>query len=152
MKDMSIEVDQQEYAEEIAPCMMTRARSKEKTAMLNKEEAGEFRRILGALNWLSECCRADLAAEIAILQQTRSDARVCDLQMANTIVKRAKKFAAMRLHYSSELNVENSMILVCSDASWANNEDCYSQGGYMMMLTDRSMKKGEKSQCSPISW
>ena len=40
----------------------------------------------------------------------------------------------MNIRYTSDIKEEDAMILICTDASLANNEDCYSQGGYVMLM------------------
>jgi len=151
-KDGNIEVDQEQYTNEIAEIPMTRSRKKEKTARVTKEESREFRRVIGALNWIVECSRPDLAAEIAILQQCRDDVRVCDLEIANMILRKAKKHKESKIRYTSNMEEKDAMIMICTDASWANSEDCYSQGGYVMMLGSQKMKDGVRSECSPLGW
>ena len=145
-------MDQEEYTEGIREIQFTRARKKENIARVTEEECTEFRRVIGALNWIVECSRLDLAAEMALLQQCRDNTRLCDLEIANGILQKAKKFKKTKMRYTTKVPEKDAMIMVCTDASWANAEDGHSQGGYIMLMGSKDMKTGTREGCSQIAW
>ena len=56
--------------------------------------------MIGALGWIVECTRPDLAAEVAVLQRCRGDTGVRDLEIANTILKKAKEREDAKIIFS----------------------------------------------------
>ena len=61
--------DQQEYAEQVRAAYITKERRKLRDDALMAHELTQFRRILGAANWLVASTRPDIAAVAAMLQQ-----------------------------------------------------------------------------------
>ena len=72
--------------------------------------------------------------------------------MASGILQKATKFQKTKMRYTSKVPEKDAMIMVCTDASWANAEDGYGQRGYIMLMGSKDMRTGTREECGPIAW
>lgn len=57
----------------------------------------------------------------------------------------------MRIWIQS-IPIHEGVLLVSSDASWANNQDLTSQAGYMVLFAHRSVTENKVAAISPLRW
>jgi IS30 family transposase len=149
--DGSITCQQLDYASKVESVFISRERRKQKDDLLTASELHQFRGVIGAANWLSGSTRPDIAAWTSLLQQRTSRATVADLIEANRLVGRIRDRKHTRVTIKS-IPLEQSVITVTSDASWANCDDLSSQAAYMVMLSHRDLQDDKWADVSPLRW
>ena len=77
--DMSIVIQQKEYACQLDCVHVSKERRKDKEMDTTDQEKGQMRAVLGELNWLVTGSRPDLAASCSLLQQRVVKSKVKDL-------------------------------------------------------------------------
>ena len=134
-------VSQKEYVKSLKPVAV---QCSSDDRLLDQSEKRLFRGINGQLGWASNMTRPDISFECCQLSTAQSAPRLSDLKRANKVLRELQvndsflKFPVMEL--------ENSKLIVYSDASYANLNDGASQGGFAIFLADSTGK------CSLISW
>ena len=137
--DMSIVIQQKEYACQHDCVHVSKERRKDKEMDTTDQEKGQMRAVLGELNWLVTGSRPDLAASCSLLQQRVVKSKVKNLLELNRVVSMARDHAAVEIHVKP-INSKELEICAWSDASFANTEDWKNQGGYMICATTRDLR------------
>lgn len=150
-EDFSIFCDQKEYAEKVQTIKLTKDRRKQKHELITESERRKLRGVVGAANWMMGNTRPDIAVCNAFLQQRIQCATVSDLIEANKLVAKIRDFSHVRIWIQS-IPIHEGVLLVSSDASWANNQDLTSQAGYMVLFAHRSVTENKVAAISPLRW
>ena len=150
-EDFSIDSDQQEYASKVSSVFIGRERRKEKDSRLTPKEMTQYRGILGAANWLVGSTRPDVAAMNAFLQQRVAKATIEDLIEANKLVSLIKDYAHITMRYKS-IPLEKGVMLLATDASWANGSDLRSQAAHVILFGDDRLQHEQWSDVTPLRW
>lgn len=120
LEDGSIECSQEDYASKVPTITISRERRKQKEDLLTpKKESQQYRGVLGAAGWLPGSARPDLAAWTGLLQQRVGEACVQDLVEANRLVSKIRDVKRVKITIKS-IPLREGMVVVTSDASWAN--------------------------------
>lgn len=90
-----------------------------------------MRGVAGALNWLTNATRPDLAAYTATVQQKIAHGKVADKTVANQAIAEARDFKHLKIKIKP-IPLSKLAILVTADASWTTEDDLKSQGAYMV--------------------
>lgn len=139
--NFDIFVDQNDYSESI----ITQSVVKNKNIDLTSEEYTKFRALVGALQWLVNGSRPDLAFDTLIHSCKMKKATQEDLHLIAKTVKRAKERVSNK--YTKLGECAQWKLLVFTDASFANMPDGVSSCfGYVVLLV------GENGKCCVISW
>ena len=88
-------------------------------ASLTGDEMSDFRSAVGSLQWLSGQTRPDLAAAASLCQKG-SKTEITDLQKVYESIRHARETPEYGLGFGALPFNKNSVILVYTDASWAN--------------------------------
>ena len=146
-----MELDQTEYLDTLTEIEISPSRKKTPDAEITSDERTQLRGLLGALQWLHTQSRMDLAAEIGLLQSCVTKAKVQYLELANKILRRARKCSTGTIFKIRRIPGK----IACAswtDASLKNRVDHSSTGGYVIGLTSESIAKREVTPIVPISW
>ena len=116
-----------------------------KSEKLSNEKFRELRSLIGQLSWVANHTRADIAFDVCQLSVKLNNSTIADLSIANKCVKRLKgQVVCLKFPFLGDLR--NASLLLFTDASYANLENCGSQGGSIVFL------QGENGSTVPISW
>ena len=149
--DGVIEIGQQEYSEKLTGIEITRERRRQRDSPLREEERSKLRGVAGALNWLTNATRPDLASYTACIQQRISQGTVKDMAFANQVIAEARDFKHLKVQIQP-LPWEKLALIVTADASWTTEDDLRSQGAYMICTTTTDMEKGNTCPVNPMKW
>ena len=112
---------------------------------LTKNEQDNLRSVVGQILWLANQTRPDIAFDACFLSNSLSNAKVADIIKANKIIRKIKQNKTF-LTFSKINDIEKSKLLIWPDASFQNLPGGASQGGYVILLSDK-----EGNTC-PIHW
>ena len=140
-----ISVDQAKYIASLEPVKLSRARSVQRDHLLSDSEREAFRALIGQLNWVSNNTRPDIAYDVCELSTLTTQATVADLLRLNKVVKNASE-EVVRLFFPRLSELENCMVEVFTDASFAKLSDGGSQGALIVFLKDRNGRR------CPLFW
>ena len=79
LPDGSTDIDQFEYIESIQPIVLTKGRSNNMNSLINEKERGEYRALIGQLNWVATQTRPDIAFEVCHHSSKVKNATVRDI-------------------------------------------------------------------------
>ena len=144
-------IGQQEYCEKLQTIEISRERKRERHESLTENEKSKMRGVAGALNWLTNATRPDLAAYTATVQQKIAQGKVSDISMANQAIAEARDFKHLKIRIQP-IPLSELAILVTADASWTTEDDLKSQGAYMVCATREKIKEGGNTCVSPLKW
>ena len=144
-------IGQQEHCEKLQTLEISRERKRQKSDNLTENEKSKMRGVAGALNWLTNATRPDLAAYTASVQQKIAQGKASDIAMANQAISEARDFKHLKIKIKP-IPLSELTILVTADASWTTEDDLRSQGAYMVCATTGKMKDGGTTCVSPLKW
>ena len=126
----SMKLDQDEFCQKLKPAPI--AAHRKDTDTLLPHELTDFRSILGGLLWLCQT-RLDLVCDVVLRMSSITGATVAHLKAANSLVTKAKKYAAgVGLHFP---RLRPPLSIRCvPDASHATKETSYAQEGVLVLL------------------
>ena len=140
-EDHSIHVDQAAYVAEVP---LTKTKKDPETKVQDYSElVTEFRSGIGSLQWLSGTTRGDISADTSLLQKPPKDLTVKDLDEGNSVLRYVR---ATNSAYFKVVPVNlDSLVFVCyGDSGWANAPNSKSQGGLVVVATDKSVLEGAR--------
>ena len=121
--------------------------SRSEESDLTPDEVTSFRSILGALLWLTST-RLDLIAEVSFLQSKVTSAKVRDLKQANVVLKKAKEYKDLGIHYK-QFKTDRQRLVCIHDASAASKGRNYAQEGVLVCMMDDNFVNEKASEwCS----
>lgn len=150
-QDGSIVCDQSDYASKVQTINISKERRKQKDDALTPKELNQYRGIIGAANWVTGSTRPDIAAWTGLLQQKTGHACVGDLIDANRPVSKIRDMKHVSVTIKS-IPLDDGMVVVTSDASWANCSDLSSQAAYMTLFAHKQVAQNQWSDVSPLRW
>ena len=92
-----------------------------------------------------------MAAMNAFLQQRVAKATIEDLIEANKLVGLIKDYAHITIRYKS-IPLEKGVMLLATDASWANGSDLRSQAAHVILFGDDRLQHEQWSDVTPLRW
>eukprot|EP00971_Amphidinium_carterae_P350074 6491366-Amphidinium_carterae.1 len=117
---------------------------------LNSAELGNYRSVVGSLQWLAGSSRADLAAPTSLLQTGSPQKQ--HMRGLCTTLKQAKSTEEIGVVFRS-LDCSQAMICAYSDASFANAEAHRSQLGLLLtMVSSEALNAVGEHPCSVLDW
>ena len=119
-------------------------RLSDKFSPLSNDEKSALRGALGQLNWLSGMSRPEISFMVSDLSSKVNKAVINDILEVNKVIM----FVQNSPGYITipHLDLKSVQVTVFSDASFNNVEHGNSQGGHIVLLSDRNAK------CAPITW
>lgn len=133
---------QQEYANGIEKLNITDSRLKNDP--LNEDESHQLQALAGQLNWLSNQTRPDIAFNTCQISVNMHKATITEIYNANKTINKIKsEKVVLRFIYIGDIK---KIIVLNSDASFANLPEGKSQGGYIVFLV------GETRNAAPLPW
>ena len=113
-------------------------------------EVRSLRECNGAVQWLAKENRPDLAGQVSLSQQALSDPRVRHCRQANAMVRRARQHHEWAWRFLP-VPLENSRLVMHTDAAFQNAQGRASQAGYIIAVTDDRLARGELAPWSPLT-
>ena len=151
-EDYSFTLSQHEFLEQLHPININRDRFRQRDHETTDLEKSQMRAVLGSLSWI--CGQTDIlhSVDVNFLISTIPKSTVADLVKLNQLVADVKRHKAeVFIH---PLKKEEEVDLVAwGDAAWANRPDnVNSTEGLICGLAPRSLRKGELSKVTLLSW
>ena len=116
--------------------VIEKSKRKNVNAPLSESEKTDFRALIGSMGWISRQTRPDVMVNVSMASQTLGSPKVKDVVELNKAVKMLKESPEAPWKYvPSELTLENCVVFVCADSSFANIEGGKSQCGYVVGLS-----------------
>ena len=121
-------------------------RRKAPSLSLTEAEKSDFRALIGSLGWITRQTRPDVMVNVSMASQTMGNPKIQDVVALNKAVKMLKETADFKWNFvKSEITLENAVVFMHADSSFANAEGGKSQCGYVIGLATEAMKDGEES-------
>ena len=114
---------------------------------LEESEKSILRAAVGKILWPATHTRPDLSFDAGTLAASISNGKMRDLIRVNKLIRRLKYDQPLQLLYPNLGPVINWSLVVFTDASLSNNSDCYTQGGFLVLLVNIESRK-----VSILSW
>lgn len=147
-QDGGFTLDQTHY---VADIMKTKIdKGPEEKLKDHPELVTEFRSGIGSLQWLAGTTRGDLSAYVSLLQKKHDELKVADLLQVNQVLRYVKATATAHFRVFP-VNLESCMFVAYGDSGFANAPQNKSQGGYVVLLTDKAALHGEQP-ASLLEW
>ena len=147
-QDGGFTLDQTHY---VADIMKTKIdKDPEEKLKDHPELVTEFRSGIGSLQWLAGTTRGDLSAYVSLLQKKHDELKVADLIQVNQVLRYVKATATAHFRVFP-VNLESCMFVAYGDSGFANAPQNKSQGGYVVLLTDKAALHGEQP-ASLLEW
>ena len=143
--DGTSSIDQCDYITTVRPIPLSKARMNNKHSELTEKEKGEYRSLVGQLNWIATQTRPDIAFDVCDHSSKFKNATVADICSLNKVVSRLHS-TSLKLHYPVMPSFSNCFLECFTDASFANLHDSSSQGGFIIFLSSTEGKR------CPIYW
>ena len=143
LADGSVIVEQHAYTDDLKYIHIEDPKNSERP--LNPKEQAELETVIGQLSWLSHQTRSDISFDVCQLSAIKKKATIKHLHYANKTIKKLKN-SKIHMKFPSLKDIENSKIVVYSDASFKNLPDCGSQGAHIILWCD------SENRSAPIQW
>ena len=142
--DFSIVITQKDYINTINPVELNKDDLKNPKCKLPQEEITILRGIPGKLNWVAGMARPEISFFVCKTSTRVKDATVSDLIATNKVVKFIQSTPTyIRIPI---FDIESFNIKLYSDASFNNLPNGGSQGGFIILLSDKY------NNVAPIAW
>ena len=115
---------------------------------LSQKEVDQTRTLLGGLGWAAKQTRPDACYGVSVLLSEINTKEREVAKRANKLLERVQG-EKVTLRFPSSLDMDKAMLVVFTDASFANRRDGHSQGGVIYALMSPASLKGEPG---PISF
>lgn len=140
-----IEISQDDYVSKLSIPSIAACRAKVKTSPLQSDEETVFRSAVGALNWVVQGTRPDLAFEVIDLSTRLHKGTISDLVRAAKDIRKVSQCKSS-IMFPPLGPVQKWKIVVFTDAAFANLNKVDSTGAHVVFLV------GENGKCCPIDW
>ena len=148
--DKSIEYDQIDYIEKIAPIEIPKSRRNQPLSRLTENETTQLRSLVGALQYAAVHTRPDLCAKLGEIQSCVPRATVGDMVSANKVLFEAKsnKVSLMTVPIAPD------QLTYCafSDASFLSGKEKFAHQGGLIFATTPELLENKKSVMAPVAW
>ena len=148
LPDFSFKLSQTDYAKGLKQSPI--ARSIGGSRALTKDETNDLRGIDGSQQWLVTNSRLDLIAPTSISQGHHSHGQIKDLAEATKLVRQTHSTADTPLYIQS-IPLGRIAMTTYHDAGQGSRPDGGSQGGYIIVLTDKGVLDS-KEVAAPRYW
>ncbi|CAE7949087.1 TY5A, partial [Symbiodinium sp. KB8] len=147
-EDGSLTVDQANYVAEVPPTKITL--DPETPLGDHPDLITEYRSGIGSLQWLASTTRADVAADVSLIQKAPSDLKVQDLMEINSVLRyiRATNEAGYKV---MPIDLNELVFVAYADSGFANAPGHRSQGGLVIVATDKKVLT-ESRPASLLEW
>ena len=140
-----IQVDQSVYIQNLECISISSARSQSTDSPLTSQEKKEVKSKCGQLLWVANYSRPDISCETSMLCNPGKDAVVRNILDVNKVVMKLKETRTV-VRYPNLGKPEEWSLVVYSDSSYANLPDGYSQGGFIIFVSNNVGK------VAPLCW
>ena len=140
-----IALSQIRYIDQISEIEIDPARIRHNDLDINDAEKGQLCSVCGQLLWVSTQSRPDVSYATCVASNALASGTISDLKLVNKTVKFLKN-NPLTVRFSAIDDISASLIVVFSDASYANLPGACSQGGHIILMVSRSGK------FCPLSW
>ena len=146
-----IHLSYEDYIKRVMP--VTLPRDRDLRQRLNAKEVSKARGLIGALQWPAGQGFPGLSASISILAADIEKADGHLIQDLNKSLKFAKQNSEFKLTYGKIADdLSESCMVAFSDAAFAVRSDHSSQGGYLLVLTNKKVLDGQATAYSVLGW
>ena len=143
-KNGIVSIEQVDAIEGIEYQLLEKHRRKMVNATLTDEEKSGYRALIGSMGWVTRQSRPDVMVNVSLASQAMGNPKVKDVIDLNKAVKMLKESADFKWRFKpSEITLDNCVVFVCADSSFANVEGHKSQCGFVMGLTLETIPNGE---------
>ena len=142
--DYTIEVDQFDAIESVDYMPLDRRRRSMVNAPLTPEEITSFRGLIGQLGWVARQTRPDVMVNVSMAAQSMGSPKIRDVVNLNKTVKMLKETseATWRFVAHPKLKLNDALVCVFADSSFANTEGLKSQCGYVVTIALPEIREG----------
>ena len=140
------------YINNTKPITLHKDRAKETTSTVTAAEHRQLRGLLGAMAWSSAQAAPHGRCSVSLLQGI-SQPTVATIQEANKTLRFFKQNSDVSIIVKKVADkLEDTSLVVLTDAAWAVREDGSSQGGFLILLCNKNVLKNENSDYVVIDW
>ena len=138
-------IHQIQYVHELNLLEINEARKINTHDEVTADEKTGMRSAIGKLNWLTGQTRPDIAFEVSVAASKVHQARIRELIDLNKLIKKTKSDQVI-IKFPMIKDIENSKLVVYSDASFGNLDLGGSQGAYVIFIVN------QQNNAALIAW
>jgi hypothetical protein len=141
-----------DYTRKLKPITIEKSRNAKDPITIHERKS--LKGLLGSLAWPSNQTSPHLQCSVSLLQgQSGEGATVEVLQDVNKLLKFAKANDDVGITVKKIASkLEDFIFVVLTDAAWAVRHDGTSQGGYLIVLTNRKVLNDQSSEYIVLDW
>ena len=139
-------LDQNDYVQEMDKKLRMEEGERDRESVLDRGEMTLYRAHIGAINWVVQCTRPDMAYELIELSMKSKQATMDELRRTRKVISRLQDLGS-HVFFPTLGAVECWSLYVYTDASHANLPDGVSSAmGCLVFVVGRG------GVCCPVSW
>ena len=135
-QDGRLTIDQEEFAAEVKPIVISPARKRQGREPVTEEERKIIRSAAGKLGWLGRVTRPDLLQAQIEASSLVTKATVTDLKNLAKAVSKVREQKSLQVVPKLSGRVKDWSLKLYTDAAWQNIDDIGSTGGKVLIITD----------------
>ena len=139
-----VELDQNEYARSLTPCVLPKEALLDKFRFADDKERRIFKQAVGQLGWLTGVSRPEAAFMYCMLSTRQGKPQMQDFSRINKVIKELQGTSS-RIRIG-RMDLHTIRVSVFSDASFGNLEGGASQIGYITFVHDA------RGHSVPVAW
>lgn len=140
-----------EYLKKVMPVTIQRGRMPDDQILPG--EVSKMRGLIGALQWPAGQGCPYLSASVSLLAGDVTKGTIKSIQELNKTLRFAKQSSDVSLKMTKVLKGIEDMCFVCfSDAAYGARSDGASQGGFIIVMTSRSVLEGKAVDYNIVGW
>ena len=140
------------YVKKLKPITVEKHRAGQDLPVTEGERT-QLRALLGALQWPSTQTSPHLQSQVSMLSGEITKATIKTLDAANKTLRFAKSNADCGLMFQHVADRHDVSFVAYSDASFATRRDLSSQGGYMVLMTNKHVANdGHEGNYVVLDW
>ena len=150
----NITVDQHQYIREIRPIYVTAARRRDAAMDATPHEESSYRSLVAQLAWPARNSVPQIGYDVSDMQQRSKNVTVGHLLRANNVLRRTQQLADAGTHirFCSDVDVQDIMVGLVTDASFGGQLDGGSQCGYAIVMGSKKMATHERVRTALVDW
>ena len=153
LPDYSIEIDQQQFLEDLEEINLSRDRSRTPDLPTTEHEKKQMRAVLGGASWVCGQTMFPYSVDVGMLLTTVPKSTVADVLTTNQLVRSLKKWKTNKIKIHAFHPEDEIELVAWADAAHANRPNgSDSTLGVFIGTSTKALREGREENVTPIFW